>query len=68
MCAWPVSHRSPPARTGRRREPPAAAAQAAERLSWLIADLGDEIGEIDINPLLARESGVTAVDALVVLR
>ena len=56
---------------GARASPPldvAAAAQAAERLSWLVADLADEIADIDINPLLVRESGVTAVDALVVLQ
>jgi len=34
----------------------------------LVADLGGDIGEIDINPLLARADGVVAVDALVRMR
>ena len=43
-----------------------AVVEAVARLSVLAADLGDLLGELDINPLLARETGAVALDALVV--
>lgn len=36
------------------------------RFSWLVADLADVIGEVDINPLIAGPGGAVAADALVV--
>lgn len=47
-----------------------ALADALSRLSYLIADHGAEISEIDINPLFVRSrgEGVVAADALIVLR
>ena len=45
-----------------------AVAEAAARLSVLAAALGDCIGEIDVNPLIAGPGGCLAVDALVVGR
>jgi len=58
---------------GARGAPPAdidAFAEMAARLSWLAYDLRDEIGELDLNPVvvLPKGEGAFAVDALVVAR
>jgi acetyltransferase len=58
---------------GARGAPPAdidALAEMAARLSWLAGDLRDEIGELDLNPVvvLPKGQGALAVDALVVTR
>ena len=47
-----------------------AFAEMAARLSWLAYDLRDEIGELDLNPVvvLPKGQGAFAVDALVVGR
>ncbi|MEM7123945.1 MAG: acetate--CoA ligase family protein [Pseudomonadota bacterium] len=42
-----------------------AAVEAVVRLSVLAADLGDLLRELDVNPLLVREEGAVALDALV---
>jgi hypothetical protein len=54
---------------GRRGRPPAdldALAAALARFSVIIADLGELLQEVDINPLLAGPEGCVALDALVV--
>jgi acetyl-CoA synthetase (ADP-forming) len=53
---------------GLRGRPPAdidAAADALMRLSWLAADLGPRLAELDVNPLILRAAGqgAIAVDA-----
>jgi acyl-CoA synthetase (NDP forming) len=45
----------------------AALADALVRVSLLIADHAERIAEIDLNPVLVREQGVVAADALIVL-
>jgi acyl-CoA synthetase (NDP forming) len=46
-----------------------AAADVVARLSWLAADLSEDVAELDVNPLLLGPQGhnVVAVDALAVL-
>jgi len=46
----------------------AALSDAVARLSVLAAVLGDAIAELDVNPIIAHQRGVVAVDALVVPR
>ncbi len=56
---------------GQRGRPPAnieALAEALAALSVLMADLGDGIAEIDINPISVDAEGCLALDALVVPR
>jgi acyl-CoA synthetase (NDP forming) len=53
---------------GRPRLDVAALADTLARISLLIADHADRIGEIDVNPLFVREQGVVAADALIVLK
>ena len=58
---------------GYRGSPPVdvdAVAQVLSKLSWLIADHGDRIAEIDVNPLFAAPAprGAVAADAVVVLQ
>ncbi len=45
-----------------------AAVEAMVRLSWLAADAGDRLAELDLNPIrvLPRGQGVRVIDALVV--
>jgi len=57
--------------SGARGAPPAdveAFAEMAARLSWLAHDLGDQIAELDLNPVivLPKGEGAFTVDALVV--
>jgi hypothetical protein len=59
--------------SGLRGAPPAdidALAEMAARLSWLAYDLGNDIAEMDLNPVvvLPAGQGALAVDALVVIR
>lgn len=56
---------------GMRGQPAAdvdAAAEAFARFSAMVADLGDLVGEIDVNPVLCGPRGVVALDALIVGR
>jgi acetyltransferase len=60
-----------PLLAGVRGAPPAdrvALADAIARFSWLVADLGEAVAEIDVNPLavLPAGQGVRVLDALVV--
>ncbi|MBR1149420.1 acetate--CoA ligase family protein [Bradyrhizobium sp. JYMT SZCCT0428] len=46
-----------------------SAAQAVSRLSWLAADMGSKLIEIDVNPLIVKKQGegAVAVDAAAVI-
>ncbi|MEN0074527.1 MAG: acetate--CoA ligase family protein [Paracraurococcus sp.] len=66
LALWPVLE-------GVRGRPPldvAAAVEALVRLSWLAADLGPRLVELDLNPLLLRAEGqgCIAVDARATVR
>ena len=54
---------------GHRGRPPAdidAFCQVAARFSVMVDQLGGELKEVDVNPVIVHESGCTIVDALVV--
>lgn len=56
--------RSAPLFRGARGKPPldvAAIAEAVERISWLAADLGDRLMDLEVNPLIVRAEGQGAV-------
>jgi len=58
-----------PLLTGARGRPPAdldALTCAVLAFTEFVADCGDLLAEVDINPLLVRSDGVTALDALIV--
>jgi acyl-CoA synthetase (NDP forming) len=66
LALWPVLE-------GVRGRPPLdieAAVDALVRLSWLAADLGEGLVEMDLNPILLRVAGegCIAVDARATLR
>jgi acyl-CoA synthetase (NDP forming) len=48
---------------GRRRLDVDALADAISQVSWLAHTLGSALAELDLNPLLVRETGVVALDA-----
>jgi acetyl-CoA synthetase (ADP-forming) len=59
--------RTAPLFHGARGRPPldtAAIAQAVERISWLAADLGARLVDLEVNPLIVKAAGagVVAVD------
>jgi len=56
--------RAAPLLTGARGRPPldvAAVADAVVRVSWLAADLGPRLAELEVNPLIVRRQGEGAV-------
>jgi hypothetical protein len=60
-----------PLLASRRHPRPLAVAEfcrVAERFSALVAELGNEISEIDLNPVIVHADGCAIVDALVVPR
>ena len=57
-----------PAYRGRPGKDRKALVRALVGLSNLVADVGDHIESIDVNPFVLREDGGVALDALVVLR
>jgi hypothetical protein len=55
--------------TGFRGSPPmdvGALAKIVSRISSFAYDYGDSVREIDVNPVILRADGATAVDALIV--
>ncbi|HEY3189232.1 MAG TPA: acetate--CoA ligase family protein, partial [Solirubrobacteraceae bacterium] len=59
-----ASLRAAPLLTGARGRPPLdvdAVADAVVRLSWLVADLGPRLIELELNPLIVRRAGEGAV-------
>ncbi len=62
LKGWPLLDGA----SGRRRADVAALADAMVRLSWLAADLGGAVSEIDMNPAIVCPDGLHIADALVI--
>jgi acyl-CoA synthetase (NDP forming) len=59
-----TSLRGAPLLGGARGRPPldvAAVAEAVSRVSWLAADLGPRLGDLEVNPLIVRRHGEGAI-------